>query len=221
MKKRRNPERWKRFGLDTLLSLGILSLAVLLCLLIRLWDSGDVYVAMIFVLAVLLISCSTTGYFHGVAGSIVAIFCVNFLFTYPYFAFNFTLSGYPVTFLTMLIVSVLTSTLTTRIKAHEKLRADAEKEKLRGNLLRAVSHDLRTPLTSILGATATVLDNDNRIEPEKRRQLLREVQEDAEWLLRVVENLLSITRIGEATARVRKQPEAGLLYTSPSPRDCS
>ncbi len=208
MKKRRNPKQWKRFGLDSLLSAGILLLAVLLCLLIRLWDSGDVYVAMIFVLAVVLISHGTTGYFHGIAASVVAIVCVNFLFTYPYFAFNFTLSGYPVTFFTMLIVSVLTSALTTRIKSHEKLRADAEKEKLRGNLLRAVSHDLRTPLTSILGATSTVLDNDDRIEPEKRRQLLREVHEDAEWLLRVVENLLSITRIGEAPAQIQKQPEA-------------
>ena len=58
----------------------------------------------------------------------------------------------------------MTSTLTTRIKKQEQLRMESEKEKMRANLLRAVSHDLRTPLTSIYGACSTVIENyDSRI----------------------------------------------------------
>ena len=83
--------------------------------------------------------------------SLIAVVGVNFVFTYPYFALNFTITGYPLTFLVMLVVAVTVSTMTTQIKNQEKVRLEAEREKMRGNLLRAVSHDIRTPLTSILG----------------------------------------------------------------------
>ena len=63
----------------------------------------------------------------------------------------------------MLIVSVATGTLTTRLKKQEQLKAEAEKERMRGNLLRAVSHDLRTPLTSIYGSCSVMMENyDNK-----------------------------------------------------------
>jgi two-component system sensor histidine kinase KdpD len=79
----------------------------------------------------------------------------------------------------MLAVSVITSTLTTQIKQQEKLRAETEKEKLRANLLRAISHDLRTPLTSIVGSTSILLEDENRLDDGQKRFLLREVREDA------------------------------------------
>ena len=69
---------------------------------------------------------------------------------------------------------------------------------MRANLLRAISHDLRTPLTSIGGALSTVLENDGSLSKEAETELLRDAQKDAEWLYRMVENLLSITRIGDA-----------------------
>ncbi len=101
----------------------------------------------------------TSGYLYGLIASVTGVICVNYMFTSPYWAFNFTLSGYPLTFLTFLAVSVITSTLTTQIKQQERLRAEGEKEKMRANLLRSVSHDIRTPLTSIVGATSTLLEN--------------------------------------------------------------
>ena len=82
-------------------------------------------------------------------------------------------------------------------------------EKTRSNLFRAVSHDLRTPLTSILGASSAILDNDAAIDGPERTKLLREINEDAQWLIRMVENLLSVTRIdGGNSARIVKSPEA-------------
>lgn len=102
----------------------------------------------------------TTGYFYGVLSALISVGCVNFLFTYPYFELNFTLTGYPMSFIAMFTISIITSALTTNIKEQariiserEKLLMDAEKEKMRANLLRAISHDLRTPLTSIIGSS--------------------------------------------------------------------
>jgi two-component system sensor histidine kinase KdpD len=72
---------------------------------------------------------------------------------------------------------------------------EAEKEKMRANLLRAVSHDLRTPLTGIIGASQTYLDNEALLSEDEKRNLIRHVLEDSRWLLDMVENLLSVTRI--------------------------
>ena len=76
------------------------------------------------------------------------------------------------------------------------------------DLLRAVSHDIRTPLTGIVGATNVLLEQDKELTQEQRLQLLRSTNEDAQWLIRIVENLLSITRINSEEARVKKAPEA-------------
>ena len=71
----------------------------------------------------------------------------------------------------------------------------AEKETMRANLLRAMSHDLRTPLTTIIGSSATYLEQENEMPPEEKRKLIHNIEEDAQWLLNMVENLLSVTRI--------------------------
>ena len=197
------PFSWR----DLLISAIILSCAFGLCNLLRLAGSSDGFASPIFVLAVLLVSRLTTGYLFGLIASVLGVVCVNFVFTYPYWAVNFTLSGYPLTFLTFLVVSIMTGTLTAQAKQRERLRAENEKEKMRANLLRSVSHDIRTPLTAILGATSAVLENPE-MSPEDRSILLEDVRDDAQWLIRVVENLLSITRIGSDQASIAKSPEA-------------
>ena len=200
--------RWFPFlWRDLLVSAVIFSCAIGLCSLLRLADSSDGFASPVFVLAVLLISRLTTGYLFGLIASVLGVICVNFVFTYPYWAVNFTISGYPLTFLTFLMVSVITGTLTAQAKQQERLRAENEKEKMRANLLRSVSHDIRTPLTAILGATSAVLENP-QMSPSDRQVLLEDVRDDAQWLIQVVENLLSITRIGGDQARISKGPEA-------------
>lgn len=164
--------------------------------LMRSAPSTDIYVPLIFVLAVLITAILTDGYFYGILTSVTSVFAVNWAFTYPYMELNFSIYGYPLTFLTMFTVSVAVSTLTSRLKQTERIRAESEREKMRANLLRAVSHDLRTPLTSISGSIGLVLEDDSLPE-EQRRELLSDAKEDAEWLRRMVENLLSITRMGD------------------------
>lgn len=70
-----------------------------------------------------------------------------------------------------------------------------------------VSHDLRTPLTSIAGSADLLLENADLPE-ESRRELLGSIKDDSQWLIRMVENLLSITRVGGENASIQKSPEA-------------
>lgn len=188
----------------TLLTLAI---AVGVCILLQRLDPSAGFAMPVFVLTVLLTSLLTTGYIWGLLSALLGVVAVNFFFTYPYWAFNLTITGYPLSFLTFLGVSVITSTLTTKTRQLDRLRMENEKIKMRADLLRSVSHDIRTPLTSIIGSTSAVLDNPELL-PEDRRTLLEDVKHEAQWLIRVVENLLSNTRIGSDQApELSKQPE--------------
>lgn len=178
--------------------------------------TGSANVALIYILTIIMISYHTDKYRYGIISGIVSVFFINYLFTYPFGQFSFAVSGYPFTFMVMYFISILTSATTFRMKDQarkineaEKFLAEAEKEKLRANLLRAVSHDLRTPLTSMIGASSSYLENEAALPPKEKRELVSEIYEDANWLLHMVENLLSVTRITDGGASVlKKTPEA-------------
>lgn len=194
---------WK----DLLLMLAALCTAYASVVVVQLVTGRiDGVAMMIFMLAVFVTSMYTEGYLWGVLASLISVLAVNFAFLSPYLAFNFTLPENLFSGLVMLVVSIMTSTLTTRVKRQEQLRMESEKEKMRANLLRAVSHDLRTPLTSIYGACSTVIENYGSLEKEQTLKLLREACEDAQWLNRMVENLLSVTRIDSEKVTVQKTP---------------
>jgi len=351
---------WKDFGK----TLGLLVTATFLCLGLRRLDIGDQNVIMVYILSVLIISRITGGHVYGIIASIVSVLIFNFFFTEPYFTFNAIRAGYPITFLIMLLVALITSTLTVRIKtqarfavqrerrtevlyeinkkllitrgldnivtltneyivnlfdrsvvfftadpeqgeegsvmqapedvngtllnsADEKavvhwvflnqkragagtdtlmgagafympvisrgkvlavlgisclkgtldhntrlflrmiasqvamalerqhlsdeqrgIIVEAEKEKMRSNLLRAIAHDLRTPLAGILGASSAIRENKHTLDENTREKLNTDIQEEAQWLIRMVENLLSVTRINEGASKVTKSPEA-------------
>lgn len=192
---------------NCIITIAVLAVASLFCLLLQMFVSTDSHVPLIFVLAVLFISRFTDGYVYGVMASMLAVIGVNFVFTYPYFEINFTITGYPLTFLSMLAVAISVSALTTQIKMQEAIRLEVEKEKMRGNLLRAVSHDIRTPLTSIMGSASAILDNDESIAREEQLELIRDIKEEAHWLIRVVENLLSVTRINGESTKINTEVE--------------
>ncbi len=83
----------------------------------------------------------------------------------------------------------------------------AEKERLRANLLRAISHDLRTPLTSISGNASVLLSDETQIEEEQTHRLLENIYEDSLWLINLVENILAVTRIDDGRLSIETQPE--------------
>ncbi len=194
----------KNFVADTLFTGITLGSAFLLNLFLVEQFGTKTLTPMIFVLGVFLVSWRTQGYIWGVAASLISVLAVNWAFTYPYWAFDLISPECISAAVVMLVVSVVTGTLTTRLKKQEKLKAEAEKERMRGNLLRAVSHDLRTPLTSIYGSCSVMIENYDDLTKEKQLKLLSEIRSDAKWLNRMVENLLSVTKVDADTVRLSK-----------------
>lgn len=350
----------KDFGKTALM----LVLATMISFGLRELDLGDQNIIMVYILSILVISRLTIGYLYGVCASVFGVLLFNFFFTEPYFTFNATNPTYPVTFIVMLLVALMTSALTNGIKiqarmavmnerrteilyelskkllktrgleeivaltnssltsifersvifytqnpdeknhgtfmqgpeqtsgafmqskeeeavAHwvfqnkkaagngtdtlvgakgfympvvsqdhvlgvigvscaeemlppkrraflkmivsqvamalerqrlsdeqGKARLETEKEKMRSNFLRAISHDLRTPLTGILGSSSALLENIGELDIPTQKRLLSDIKDDSEWIIRMVENLLSVTRIGEGKVDLKKHPEA-------------
>lgn len=176
-----------------------------LCLLIQnVYGEDNALIPAIFVLGVFLTSVLTQGYVFGVSAALLSVLAVNFAFTFPFFAFDFTVPENIISAVILLVVTVITCGLTTKIKRQEAMKAESEKERMRANLLRAVSHDLRTPLTTIYGAGSALYDNFENFNEEQCRQMLKSITEDAQWLSRMVENLLSVTRLDGANVDIIK-----------------
>ena len=187
----------KRLFTDSLFTAGTLIVVFLVNLYLVRHYNTKTMTPMIFVLGVFLVSWRTQGYSFGIAASLISVLAVNW-------AFDLISPECISSAVVMLIVSTMTGALTTRLKQQEKLKAEAEKERMRGNLLRAVSHDLRTPLTSIYGSCSAMIENFDTIPRQKQLMLLKDMQTDAQWLKRMVENLLSVTRVDADTVRLSK-----------------
>lgn len=184
----------------------ILAIFFVISLLIEKVLNTHSLISAVFTLAVFLISLFVQGYIYGILASLLSVLAVNYAFTFPYFKFNFSITENLVSAVIMLIITIMTSALTTKLKQQEKIKAENEKEKMKSNLLRAISHDLRSPLTTIYGSSSVMLENIHNLSEEQILQLSGGIREDAQWLIRMVENLLSITRIDNSGVKLIKTP---------------
>ena len=191
---------------------------------------GENNSALVFVLAVVLISLLTSGYAYGIAASIIGAFSINIYFMEPYAVFSLSRTGYPVAMLSMVAISCVVCALTARVKKqaieavrreknakalyeqNEKLNAEktaiqlqSERISIRESILRAVSHDLRTPLTSISGAVSVLLSSPE--VSEKNLAMLADIKHDADGLIAMVENILSVTRVRDGTMPLKMREE--------------
>ncbi len=190
---------------DSLITILALSVAGALSVQLQRMDVEE-HITTVFVFAVFLISILTRGYVYGVLASVLGTVAISFVFTYPYFAFDFWNPVSAVSAVIMLLVALISSLLVAKLKRHDAAVAESERERLRANLLRAVSHDLRTPLTTICSASSMLLDNREALSPAQQEALLRTMQENAQWLTRMVENLLTVTRIDNSSMTITKTP---------------
>ena len=191
---------------DILITIISLVCAFGLSLLFQYIFNVQEHITTVFVFAVFLISLLTDGYLCGILSALVGTLAVNWAFTFPYFALNFTIPVNLISGIIMVGIAVFTSALTTKLKQHEATKAESEKERMRANLLRAVSHDLRTPLTTIYASSTTLLEDSNVMTAEQKSKIVAGIKEDSEWLIRMVENLLSITRIDSGSVKLIKSP---------------
>lgn len=187
---------------DSIFAGVVLAITFAACLVLQDQMEVTAVIPLAFNLAVFLISRFTGGYLVGIVASFISVLAVNYAFTFPFFDFNFTIFENFISVVVMLIVTIMTSMMTTQIKIQERKRREMEIEQMRANLLRAISHDLRTPLTSIYGSSETLLDYDDK-DLEKYRHLINGIKEDAGWLIDIVENLLSVTKLEDGRINLK------------------
>lgn len=195
----------KKRILDTLITVLILAASFGISLLFQVFHVSE-QITTLFAFSVFLISLITDGYVYGVVSAILSVFIINYTFTYPYFNMDFSAPSSIISSIIMLIIAILTGAFTTRMKEWQKVKSESEKERMRANLLRAVSHDLRTPLTTIYGASSSIVENYDKLNDKQKLQMASGIKEDSEWLIRMVENLLSITRIDSGSVKLIKTP---------------
>lgn len=177
------------------------------CILHKAADENSVNTTLLFIFFLLIVSYCTTGYWYGI---VYCLFAVLYLFRQ-----NLIFSYYPITFILMLAITVFISTLTSHLTVQanliaekEKQLSEAEMEKVRGNLLRTISHDLRTPLTGIIGNSAAFLENQTHLSEKEKADIVTNIYEDSNWLINMVENLLSVTRLQNHNLCISTREEA-------------
>lgn len=173
----------------------MIAIGVGLGLIIKTTFTTDILIPAVMVFSVFLISVFTDGYVYGILASVVSVIIVNFAFTFPYFKIDFLIPENITSAIIMIAIAFITCGFTSKIKHQEMLKKESEMEKMRANLLRAVSHDFRTPLTTIYGASSALIESGSEFTDEQKEKMLRGIQQDSQWLYRMVENLLSITRL--------------------------
>jgi len=149
---------------------------------------------LLYLLAVV-IAASRLGRGPSLVAAAVSVLAFDFFFVPPTFTFLVSEKRYVLTFVIMLVVSLVTSGLSIRVTTEER----------RSSLLSALSHDLRTPLAAITGAATTLRDESAAIDTAQRRELLETICEEADRLERLVRNLLDMTRLESGALVVKRQ----------------
>jgi len=166
-----------------------------------------VNIAMVYLLAVVIVALR---YSRGpaVVTSVLSIAAFDYLFVPPQGTFTVEDVQYLLTFGIMLavglIISGLTDSVRARARAQAKLEAAAETERLRSTLLASISHDLRTPLAVMCGASSSLAERGERLSAEERQALARSVYEQAREMSEQVAKLLQMTRLESGAIELQR-----------------
>lgn len=214
--RREDPKRrWMSGGAVPVRDLGKMILVLLAATLVSYTFYGlgvtEANIITVYIFGVLVVSVITTSRFCGVIASMVSVLVFNFFFTVPRFTFRFYDSAYVVTFAIMFMIAFMTGTLAVRLKKSAREKEEvamlARNEQLRANLLRMISHDLRTPLTSISGNASNLISNYQKLDDGARERIFTDIYDDSMWLINLVENLLAVTRLEGGQVSIHQSVE--------------
>lgn len=170
---------------DIAITVGIQLVCFMVCLWIQNSTVENALIPAVSIFGVFLTSVITPGYLYGVAAAILSVLELNFAFTFPFFHFNFSIPENMASAVIIILMALITCGFTTKMKYNKILEEEREKEKIRADIFRAVSHDLRTPLTTIYGSSSALLDPDNDFTKEQRTKMLQDIQQ---VLINILEN---------------------------------
>ncbi len=200
-----------RFATNVLLMLVCQAVSTAIAIAVDALGFSDATIVIIYVLGVLVTAILTVGQSYSLAASVVSILSYNFFLIQPRLSLKIDGPDYAATIAAMFLFALLSSYLVKSLRRSlgQSMEASmiAQREQLRANLLRSVSHDLRTPLTSITGNADMLLDEDALLPPPTQRKLVQDIYDDATWLRTVVENLLAITRLEDGNVTLTLGPE--------------
>lgn len=194
------------------------SVCTAICFLLDYFKINDLNFLIIYILGILLTSVLTKHFVYSVILSIVSVLGYNFFFTVPRYTFNVDDHMYIVTFVLMFAIGLVISSITFQLKKSLaqvtalniekiKLKNDAEKEQIKATLLKSISHDLRTPLTTIKNGAKLIYEKTD-LDINDRQEILNDIISKSEWTVKIIENLLSLTRINSEKLTVKKSKEA-------------
>jgi two-component system sensor histidine kinase KdpD len=174
-----------------LLAVAAVAAAIVINLLLQRWHIDPANFALVF-LTVVLVTAVIYGLGPALFASVISLLAYNFFFFPPLFTFTIDDASNVVTLFFFGIVAVIASNLAARVRRHAVV---AETERLRSAMLTSLSHDLRTPLASILGAASTLTTSRDALDEVARDDLIGTVRDEAERLHRFISNLLDMTRL--------------------------
>ena len=145
-------------------SIAIMAIATFLSFFLQSYGIRKENILMIYIVGVLVITVTTTGYLYGMMASVCSVLLFNYFFTVPVHTFAMTDQNDVVLLVFFLIAGFISASIMVRfhnqVRIAEETRAQMEREKLKSNMLRSISHDFRTPLTGIMGAAGLLKEAD-------------------------------------------------------------
>lgn len=184
--------------------------ATVLCTLIGFAMQGRfelVNIAMVYLLAVVGVALR---YARGpaVATSVLCVLAFDLLFVPPRFHIGVEDAQYLLTFAILLTVGLVVSSLVAAIRAraaaHAALEIDTQTERIRSTLLASISHDLRTPLAVMSGASSTLAENGERLDPAQREALARSIYQNARDMTELLSNVLQMARLESGAMQLER-----------------
>lgn len=199
---------------DTFFAISIYLISTLIAVISNYLEVSDNNVIALYIFAIVIICLKTKGYTYGIIASISFIMQALYL----------KIECEPFTIIIMLLISIILSNYVKKLREkafvayeNEKIAKEmaqnqhhiilaTERELIRSNLLRAISHDLRTPLTTISGSASAILGM-NTMDKAVINRMATSIKEDCNWLIHMVENLLAITKISDTNQILTKTEE--------------
>lgn len=140
-----------------------------------------------------------------VVASLLSVLAFDYFFVPPNFSFEITDIQYLFTLVVMLIVALVIGSLTANLRQQAKLAIQVEEESMRNALLSAISHDFRTPLAAIVGASGSLLEDAEYLPDEVKREFVQTIHDEAQRMTRLANNILEMARLEVGAIKLNRE----------------